>query len=293
MTRACVSLLCALSGSAVLAAQTPPDVNALLARVGERVADYYRRAEHVICTERATVEPVGRDWMPVGLARTVESELRIEADTSDGDGTSDPKIVRTIRSVNRRPPRPRDKTDRSACTDPTPFSAEPLSFLLPAHRDQYRFTHVRSGRERERAALIVDFESANRTTKLVLVKDAGGHDDCFDWTGPVAVRGRVWVDAATFDVLRVERRLAAMTDVRVPWDLQRKYGLGPWVTLERDDETLRYVPVAFRDPDEILVLPESTESMILLRGGLESTRRTWRFTDYRRFVTSGRIVKDP
>jgi hypothetical protein len=277
--------------ASAVSAQQPADIDALVARVGQRVADYYRRAERVVCIERATVQPIASDWTSTGFARTVESELRVESEPSDGDTPADPQVIRNIRSVNGKPPRARDTTGRAGCTDPTPFSTEPLAFLLPAHRDEYRFTAVRSGKDRNHAALIIDFTTVSRASRPVLVEDPRGHDDCFDWTGPVAARGRVWVDAVTYDVLRVERRLYGPVDVRVPWKLQRRYNLGPWVEIERNDETLRYTPVPFADPDEVLVLPESTESLMVLRGGLQSTHRTWRFSDYRRFVTSGRIIK--
>jgi hypothetical protein len=63
------------------------------------------------------------------------------------------------------------------------------------------------------------------------------------------------------------------------------------VVIERDDETMRYKAVAFRDPDEVMLLPESIESLIVLRGGLQSARQTEQFSDYRRFLTRGRVIK--
>jgi hypothetical protein len=56
---------------------------------------------------------------------------------------------------------------------------------------------------------------------------------------------------------------------------------------------MRYKAVAFRDPDEVMLLPESIESVTVVRGGLQSTRRTETFSGYRRFLTAGRVVKDP
>ena len=274
-------------------AQAPRDVDLVMARVSERIADYYRRAQSVICLEQSTVQPIQLNWSPEGLARTVESELRVEPETIDGDVLPGAKIIRDIRRVNGRAPRERDRKDRSGCTDPNPFSSEPLAFLLPSGRDNYRFTSVREGRDRDRAALIVDFTTVSRTSRPELIEDEWGHDDCFDWKGPVATRGRVWIDAATHDVLRVERSLHGPVDVRVPWKLQRRYNFGIYITVERDDVTMRYRPVPFSDPDEVLLLPESIESITLVRGGLQSTRRTEIFRDYRRFLTAGRIVKQP
>jgi hypothetical protein len=269
----------------------PEDLAALMAHVGERVADYGRRAQNVICVERSTVQPIGSNWSPDGLSRTVESELRIESDGADGDMLPGVRVIRDVRRINGREPRARDKKDRSGCTDPNPLSPEPLSFLLPAHRDEYRFTSVRDGKEKNRAVLMIDFASTNGRSKAQLIEDERGHDDCFDWSGPMATSGRVWIDAATHDVLRVERHLAGPVDVRVPWPLQRRYNFGAWVVVDRDDLHLRYTPVAFTDPDEMILLPESIDTLTVVRGGLQSNRRTDTFSGYRRFLTKGRVIK--
>ena len=266
------------------------DVGALLAQVGERVAAYYQQAQRLICVERSTVVPIKTDWSLDGFGRTVESELRLEVDAMDGSAPAEPRVTRRIRSINGREPRERDRVDRSGCTDPTPLSPEPLAFLLPGRRDEYRFTAVREGRERDRAALVIDFASPRRPGQPVLVEDEHGHDDCFDWKGPIAITGRVWVDAATYDVLRVERHIAGPTDVRVPYKLQVRYGFtASWVTIDRDDETIRYKHVEFTDPAEALLLPESIDSITVLRSGLQSVRRSQVFSDYRRFLTAGRV----
>jgi len=268
------------------------DADQLIARVSERVADYYRRAQRVICLEQSIVQPIQSNWTPEGVSRTVESELRVEADAADGDALPEARVIRDIRRINGRAPRERDKKDRSGCTDPNPLSPEPLAFLLPARRGDYRFTSVREGREKDRAALVIDFVSTDRSSKPELIEDEHGHDDCFDWRGPVATRGRIWVDAATHDILRVDRGLMGPVDVRVPWGLQRRYGFAAWVVLERDDLTMRYSQVPFSDPDEVVLLPESIDSLTVVRGGLQSTRRTERFSGYRRFLTGGRIIRN-
>ena len=260
-----------------------PDA-ALIASIGERLVAYYQRVQRFICTERSTVIPIGDAGSVPGFARTVESELRVEI-----DGALEARVTREVQRINGREPRERDRTDRSACTDPTPLSPELLAFLLPAQRDNYRFTTVRDGRERGRAALVIDFTSARRNSRPELIEDEYGHDDCFDWTGPVAVAGRLWVDAETHDVLRLDRRIGGPTEVRVPSRLQRKYHFPGWLTIDRDDVTLRFNPVRFSDPDETMLLPGSIESMTVMRTGLQSIRRTQVFSNYRRFLTSSRI----
>jgi hypothetical protein len=257
---------------------------ALLAHIGERVTAYYRRAERIIYNERSSVIPIGNTGIVPDFGRTVESEVRIEIDE---DLVA--RVTRQVHRINGRAPRERDKTDRSGCTDPTPLSPELLAFLLPHQREGYRFTSLRDGRERGRAALVIDFASAQRTSRPELIEDEYGHDDCFDWTGPVAVAGRLWVDAETHDVLRLDRRIGGPTDVRVPPRLQDKYRFPLWLTIDRDDLTLQFKPVTFSDPEETMLLPESIESLTIVRTGLQSTRRVQVFSNYRRFLTSGRV----
>jgi hypothetical protein len=267
------------------------DARAIVARIGERVLAYYQRAQRLVCLERSTVLPIDNRWNPDGMSRTVDSELRVELDAADGDSLPEASVSREVLSVNGREPRPRDLTDRSGCTDPTPMSPEPLAFLLPAHRLDYTFTSVRRGRERDRAALVIEFASVRRPGHPQLIEDELGHDDCFDWKGPIDISGRLWVDAGTFDVLKLERHIAGPTDVQVPTPLQWRYGLPAWITIDRDDLTLLYREVAFTDPEETMLLPESIHTMTVVRAGLQSTRRRQVFSDYRRFLTDSRIKR--
>jgi hypothetical protein len=282
--------LALLSPAWIAGAQSPGgDAAAIIARVAERVLEYYERAQHLICLERSTVLPIDARWTPQGMARTVDSELRIEFEVTDGESFPEARVTREVLSVNGRAPRERDRTSRAGCTDPNPISPEPLTFLLSGERDAYAFTSVRQGRNRDRTALVIDFRSVSRTGHPELIEDELGHDDCFDWKGPVPVKGRLWVDAGTYDVLKLERHITGPTDVRVPRPLQREYGLPARITIDRDDLTLDYREVVFSDPDEVLLLPESITMTTVLRTGLQSTRRTQQFSGYQRFLTQGRI----
>ena len=276
--------------AATLTGQAPGDVDAVLARVGERIADYYRRAQNVVCVEKTTVQPVGRDFSPQGFARVTEYELHVEADAS-GDELAEAKVVRELVRVNGKAPRDKDKKDRAGCTDANPLSAEPLSFLLPAHRSEYTFAAGGVGKGKDQNTLIIDFTSGKPEGKGEITEDPRGHEDCFTWSLPVVLKGRVWVDATSYQVVRVEQRMAGMADLSVSTTLQRKHNLDRNVVVERHDTTIRYKTIPFHDPDEAMLLPESIETLIVVRGGLESIRSRQTFSDYRRFLTAGRIVK--
>jgi hypothetical protein len=283
---AAVAAWLALAVAAAAGAQDQPDVDELLMRVGERVAEFYNRAKNVVCIEKSTVQAVDLNNSTVGFPRTVESELHVDAGQTPGEAV----FVRNVRKVNGRVPRERESKDRAGCTDPNPLTSTPLAFLLPSHRSEYQFTAAGIGKDRNRPALLIDFASVDRRSIPVLIEDPNGRDDCFDWSGHIASKGRVWVDADTDDVLRVDRWLPGPVDVKVPVLLERRYHFDHWIALVRDDLTIRYQAVAFTDPDEVLLLPESISSFTVIRGGLQSTRRSQTFTDYKRFVTNGKVV---
>jgi len=279
--------------AATVTAQAPPNIDTLLARVSEKIADYYKRAQSVVCIEKSTVQPISPSMSPSGFARTTESELRVEAELAgDGDGAATgATFVRQIMRINGRPPREKDNKDRAGCTDPNPLSAEPLAFLLPDHHDGYTFTSSGLGKGKDAGAFIIDFKAPGEDKEGKVVEDERGHEGCFNISGPAPIRGRIWVDAATYQVLRLERHLAGLGEVRVSFEQQRKHNLPLSMTMERYDTAIRYRPIAFTDPDEAMLLPESIDTVVIWRSGMESTRRRQEYSGYRRFLTEARVVK--
>jgi hypothetical protein len=127
--------------------------------------------------------------------------------------------------------------------------------------------------------------------KPELIDDPQGREDCFELSTPLSVKGRVVIDKDTYDVLRVEEHLAGLEELKTSRTHQRKYNFSPWITVDRIDVTTRYKVVSFKDPDETFLLPESIETLEMYRGELLSHRTRQEFTNYRRFVTGGRLVK--
>jgi hypothetical protein len=113
-------------------------------------------------------------------------------------------------------------------------------------------------------------------------------EDCVTISLPGRSRGRIWVEAATDDVLRLDEHLVGRFEFSVPAK-QMRSGWASHVVLERADSTIRYRRVDFQDPDERLMVPASIETVTVFRGA-SRTRITQRFSDYRRFLTGGRLV---
>ncbi len=126
--------------------------------------------------------------------------------------------------------------------------------------------------------------------KPEFIEDERGREDCFQLSLPVERQGRVYVDAQSFDVVKIEQHLKSRVEVRVPLKQQRVKNLPDWIVVDRFDWVIRYKPVSFQDPDETLLLPASIEQVAVLRGA-QSNRKTQVFSGYRRFLTAGRVVK--
>jgi hypothetical protein len=272
------------------AAERGADVEAVLRRVGESVERYFARAQSLVCLESVTLMPLGAAPGTDSLSREIESELALAWDAlSDGEAARDVKMLRRVLRVNGRPPRRRDPRD---CTTPEQNATEtaPLSMLLPAERERYRFRLAGVKKLKDRDAVVVEFvEKARARVHSSLVE---GKDDCISYTIDGGSRGRIWIDPTSSDVLRMEQHVGAMLDIPLPRELVRRQGATSSLTLDRADTTIDFEPIVFRDPDEVLVLPVSVTEMRETRGaGVPRLRTTTEYTEYRRFLTGSRIVR--
>ncbi|MBI3402812.1 MAG: hypothetical protein HY048_15455 [Acidobacteria bacterium] len=271
-------------GTTTVSAQAPRLLD-VLTSVGDRVRQYYGRAQSVMCNEKVTIQPINRGFSPEGFARVLEYDLRIEWEANvDGDSAPDARVVRELRRVNGRPPRARDF---EACMDPKSVSPEPLELLLPQHRDEYLFSWMGPGKLKNQRTVMLDYRSRVRGKIEGSLKD-----DCVSISAPGYSKGRIWVDEATHDVLRIDEQLVSRLEYRLPRGKGSRYaGSEDTYIVERADSTIRYRRVAFHDPEETVLVPESIESLTVFGGSAASHRTTQVFSEYRRFLTTGRIVK--
>ena len=272
----------------VLTAQTSPvDLDEILARAAARVEEYIARAQRIVFVEKTIIQYVRSDMTPEGFARVLESDLRVESDAADdGDASSEPRVVRELKRVNGHLPRKKDDQD---CLDPNPISSEPLTFLLPAQREKYVFTWAGPGKGKDKNVVMLDFRELGSGKPEVTERSDRG-DGCYSIDLPGRGRGRVWLDASTFEVLRIDQRINAQVDIRVPDRRNRRFGFPDLQVIERLDTSIRYKPFSFSDPEEVVLLPESIDTLMLVRG-MQSYRMRQTFSNYRRFVTGGRLVK--
>jgi len=259
-------------------------LNETLARVSDRVEEWFARAQSIVSTESVAIQPLRSDLTPVDFPRRLAFELRVAWDRPATDGAlPEATVVRQLLTINGRPPRPKDEP---GCLDPKPVSPEPLAMLLDGQRDDYRFTPAGRTRVDGRAVLMIDYRGAAPGPAEVT-----WNKDCVSISLPGRSRGRIWVDAGTFDVLRLDEHLMGLFDFAVPFDKVRR-GAANHMTIERADSYITYRRVAFRDPEEVLMLPASVDTVTVVSGGgVQRYRVSQRFSDYRRFLTDGRLVQ--
>jgi hypothetical protein len=252
-----------------------------LDRVTAYVEEYYGRAQRLMVNEVVTLEHLRSDLTPSGPPRRLEYELRVEWNPEGAEPRA--SVVRQLVKVGSRPAKPGREPE---CLDPKGVSPEPLAFLLADRRGRFVFRDAGAARTAGRQAMLFHYSPARSEEPTVT-----GDKECISIDMPMRTRGRVWVDPETFAVLRLEEGIVGVTDVRVPRALQTTAGWGAYVTVERSDTTTRYQRVRFSDPDEAILLPESIESVSVIRSaGIQRLRMTQRYRDYRRFLTASRIV---
>jgi hypothetical protein len=266
----------AVIGQSISADQT-------VTRLSDYVEQYYARAQSIVTNESVMVQRLNRDLSFDGFARRLEYELRVEWDPSVDADESPAKVTRQLLSVNGKPPK---KGDKPECMDPKSVSPEPLAFLLPDRRHKYSFTSAGVGRVDGREAVMVDYRSLEAGKPIV-----EWTDDCVSVDVPGRWRGRLWAEPETATIVRMDEQLMGMVDLPIPRKHQQING-ALFLTLERADMSIRYRAVRFSDPDETLMLPaEITSSSMWRNGGSPGNRVTQSFSNYRRFVTAGRIIR--
>jgi hypothetical protein len=161
--------------------------------------------------------------------------------------------------------------------------------LLASQRVEYTFKLAGSARIDGHAAIMVDYEL--RTRPSVESSLVEGRDDCVSFDVKGGMRGRLWIDAESYDVLRLDQRLSGMVEIPLPRAVTRAPGRATSWTLERWDISIRFKPVSFSNPDETLVLPVTMSSLQITRGaGTPRLRTMTDYTKYQRFMTGARVV---
>ena len=269
-----------LSPSAAPSAQTP-DIADTLRAVGAYVEHYLSRAQSIVGREKVIIQPLSSGFSGDGRPRSLLFDIRLDWAIDDGELAA--RVSRDWIAVDGRAPRPKDTPQ---CLDPRALTPEPLEFLRAERQAGFMFTAAGTTRVQGRPARMLDYRS--RTPQPV---ETEWKEGCVTVDLPGRLRGRVWVDVETSAVLRIDEGILGMVDIDVPRAEQRR-GSASALTIERADTSIRYRPFTFADPDETLWLPWKVDVLTVIRNsGTPRLRISHEYSDYRRFVTGGRIVE--
>ncbi len=271
-------------GGTSASAQSANDhrVDTALERIGAFVERYYSRTMSVVADVRVRVQPMGRDLSPRGRARRLLYEMRVEWAADGDDGGGEPIVILDLVEADGRPPKPEDEPE---CADPSAVSAEPLTVFLPERQSGFAFSWAGHDREAGRDTIVLDYRPLSSEPPTIEWKER-----CVSIDLPGMTVGRVWADADSGDVLRVDEHLSGMFEFRVPPG-QGLGGVPRLMTIEKSDTSIRLRPVGFSDPDETLLLPSSIEVMTVWRNAaVQRIFTTHEISNYRRFVTNSRVI---
>jgi hypothetical protein len=267
------------------AEQASVNLATALARVVERVEDFYERAQRLLVTEKVHIQPLGTSLTADGFGRRLTFEMRIERDEAAAGVVPKAVVIRRLLLANGRAPR---KQDEPECMDPRSTDDDPLTMLLPVHREEFSFTMDRDSKLNGRVVNVINFQS--RHTPKGRTVAGTWKEECVSIPLDGFLRGSIRIDAESGDVLRIEQRLIGPVDIPSP--REGPFNDGRWRTLERWDQYINYKQVPFKDPDETLLVPASIESLSIFRGsGTSRVRTTQMYSDYKRLVTESRIVQ--
>lgn len=276
-----------LIGAAIVAAVpatgAPVDISVLLARMGERVEQYFARAQSIVCTEIVTIESLSPNFLSEGgHARELVYELRVSWEQGEDGSPPDVKLLRELVKVDGRAPRADDEPE---CADPEAIATEPLVMLLPGRQHEYAFTSRGAETIGGRGSVTLDYLALARGPAAVNFEG-----DCVSVSLPGRSRGRIWVAEDSGDVLRLDSQLVGTFEFEIPGRFRRR-GAPSSMVMERADTSIRYQTVRFSDPDETMTLPASVRSTTVFRNAPSPRMRmTQRFTNYRRYITAGRVL---
>jgi len=279
----------ALAGTGAFprAAQDPvasDDLPQILLRVGHQVQQWYARAQTIVSRETVLIQPLRADLTPVDFPRQVSYELRVawDPERKGPHGRPEADVLRDLLNINGRAPR---EGDAEGCMDPKPVSPEPLTMLLPERLAESEFSFGGASRLDDRPVLLIDYRG-----RAVVPPDIRWKDDCVTVALAGRSRGRLWVDAETYEVLRMSDRLVGSFEFDVPPQYVRR-GAASSMVIERAESTIRYTRVQFDDPRETLMLPEAIDSLTVIRGSaVQRFRISQRLTNHRRFLTGSRLL---
>lgn len=283
--------------TATHAATTDEDaarLNKLLDRVRERLQKYHEALFNITATELITQQELRADATPRGKPKSMVYEsVTLHRQSATGQEDPTPIITRTLKSVDGKPAKNPVLPRRSKCVDtnPAPAYGDSLSFLRADHPIKFIYSYAGEAAVAGRRTAVVYITPPPPTEPVTIVEK----DDCFRLSRRLQTQATIWIDLENFDVLQLQWRLVESFTGKLPAGVT-KVGILPLfrprreVTYAKSDVVVRFKPIEFQDPAQTLLLPISSESVWILKGGgIAGYQTNVEYTRYQRFLTKVQV----
>ncbi|HWG58004.1 MAG TPA: tetratricopeptide repeat protein [Candidatus Acidoferrales bacterium] len=223
----------------------------VLARAGQDAAAFAANLNSTEATERVRYDNVDRSGKPIEQAD--KKFLYLANVSANNRGTL---VVEESRSGGTDP---LDAPARVAT-----FSASPLALAFdPSMSGNFNFTCRGLGQANGRAAWVVDFSQRPGRPLTLRTYETNGN------FYPAEMKGRAWITADTFHIVRIEADLAKPI---------------PEIGLLHEHDIVTYGPVHFASKNAEMWLPLSSDSYFNVKHRMYARQHT--FSDYTQFSVS-------
>ncbi|MDX6611278.1 MAG: hypothetical protein QOD75_464 [Blastocatellia bacterium] len=266
----------------------------LLDRVRQKLEKYREGLFNITVVEVVTQQELHADSTPKGKPRSMVYELvTLHRQSAVGQQDPAPIITRTLKSVDGKPARNPTLPRRSKCVDtnPAPAYGDPLSFLLADYPIKFIYAYAGEAEIEGRKTAMVSITTPPPAEAASLVEK----DDCFRLSRGLRRKATIWIDIEGFDVLKLKWELIEPFTGKMPAGVTR-IGILPLfrprreVSFEKSDFVMHFRPIDFHNPVQTLLLPVSSESTWIIRGGgIAGYKTNTDYTRYRRYLTNVEI----
>jgi hypothetical protein len=254
----------------------------LLDRTGERVSKFQEDLFGVKWTEVHRGQQLKTDMTPKGKPQETVSEwIVVRRPSPDNPQKTFAAAVIEVKSVDGKTPKEKRVS--------SPAYHHPLEFMSPEKQSERVFRWEGETDLRGSKTVVITATPAVITEPKGVINGRSFHVE------GLQQKARVWIDQQTFDALQVEWGLLDTSGFESEFGLNWR---GPFfvirpgreIKFERMNWIIRFARVAFKDPDQTLLLPVSDEILRVVRGARHPAYRATRsYTDYKRFVTEVKV----
>jgi hypothetical protein len=265
--------------------ESHPELAPLLEKVRERVIQYYVNLQKLAWSDKVRYETEKKDGTPKDKPRELVYDTIVRFQEPRSDDTSMPFYIRDHAELRLLDGKTVRKGQKPAKDDPRFAGMGDLLFLVlrDSRAEAYRYSYAGEGNLDGHKTLIVDIAYPQRTPVQVIWDKSFrglGVNYNFELRGIQYNKGRIWIDAESHNV----RRLEWQSD---PFDFEHH---GDQFTYQRE-LTARFRPETFKNPTELFWIPDSLDVVVTIKGGRAPKHRILHsFTGFKRFTGEIRIT---